>query len=170
MPTLNELKPVVEFIGAMLSPIMAGSMIYIAVQQWKINREKSDREIHSIQIEIYLKVRLLLDYIDMHRECDPALYQDFTRALAEADFVFDDEFVSWLRDIDLEVHCINEYAIQIAQMLSHRDGIQGSSGQEYEWVSAAIEKESEHIERSMHVIWDAQKVLLDKFKYNMRKL
>lgn len=105
MEFIQSLRPIIDLLSALLSPIVAVTVVYIAYQQWKINANKADKELQKEKLEIYMAVKRFLEHFDSHLEIDKKLYKEFQEAVALADFLFDAEVIDWLTDVDLEVAC-----------------------------------------------------------------
>ena len=97
---MDNVKPIIDLLTALMSPIVAITVTYIAYQQWKINASKETREIRTEKLHIYLSVKRFLSHIDETRIIDPILYKEFQEASALADFIFDADVIDWLFDVD----------------------------------------------------------------------
>lgn len=101
----KDYKPIIELFGALLSPVIAATVAYIAYQQWRTSQRKELRESHQAKLLVYLRVKKLLRSIDSAREVRLDHYHDFTEALAEADFLFPKKIQEWLSEVDISAHC-----------------------------------------------------------------
>ncbi|EJK2426903.1 TPA: hypothetical protein NJ279_004545 [Vibrio parahaemolyticus] len=56
MDNLSLIKQVIDIFSALLSPVIAVSVAYIAYQQWKLNVSKEKRDSKSERLQIYMAV------------------------------------------------------------------------------------------------------------------
>jgi len=101
MGWINDLKPLLDLLNGLVSPVLATTLAYIAYQQWKTNSRKERRESTKIDISIYGRIKSHLKYIDATREIRSDLYEGFEQACAEADFIFPKEVTKYLNRIDI---------------------------------------------------------------------
>ncbi|EPQ9952220.1 hypothetical protein ACUYO2_004223, partial [Vibrio vulnificus] len=100
LDNLSLIKQIIDIFSALLSPVIAVSVAYIAYQQWKLNVAKEKRDSKSERLQIYMAVQRLLRNTDNTRKVDPQLYENFQEALALADFYFDEGIIDWLTNVD----------------------------------------------------------------------
>jgi len=97
---MESIKPLIDLFTALLSPLVAIIVTYIAYQQWKINNSKEKREVKSEKLQVYLSAKRFLSKIDETRTVDESLYREFQEATALADFMFDETIIDWLADVN----------------------------------------------------------------------
>ncbi len=97
---LDLVKQLLDIFSALLSPVIAVSVSYIAYQQWKLSAEKEKREQKADRLKVYMSVQRLLRNTDSYRKVDSTLYEEFQEALALADFYFDSQLIDWLNEVD----------------------------------------------------------------------
>ncbi|AYF20043.1 hypothetical protein FORC71_1671 [Vibrio parahaemolyticus] len=56
LDNLSLIKQVIDIFSALLSPVIAVSVAYIAYQQWKLNVSKEKRDSKSERLQIYMAV------------------------------------------------------------------------------------------------------------------
>jgi hypothetical protein len=101
------LKEIFNAVAALLSPLIAVAVAFIAYQQWKTNRNREVRESRGAKLAVYRRVKLLLRQVLYAQMLDPKLYADFCDACAEADFLFPAELRSWLTELeDIAAQCL----------------------------------------------------------------
>ncbi|HIF9080627.1 TPA: hypothetical protein ACX6NP_001488 [Photobacterium damselae] len=100
MEQLDLVKHFVDIFSALLSPIIAVSVAYIAYQQWKLSADKEKREQKADKLKIYMSVQRFLRNTDCYGKVDLTLYKEFQEALALADFYFDYQLIDWLNEVD----------------------------------------------------------------------
>lgn len=117
MEWVAEIEPLIKVMNGLVSPFLAITVAYIAYQQWKTNQRKEDREIRSIKVSVYKRVKALLNHTDSTREVRSDLYEEFKQASAEADFIFPATIRDFLDEIDLRAgdwlynnECLNNAA------------------------------------------------------------
>ena len=93
---------IIEMMTALLSPIVALTVTYIAYQQWKLNAAKEKREAGADRLKVYMVVKKFLESVDQSGAVDPKLYADLQESLALADFLFDSEVRDWLDGVDAD--------------------------------------------------------------------
>jgi hypothetical protein len=102
MDFIKDIKPIIDLLTALTSPLIAVIVTYIAYQQWKINAKKESRESQHQKLEIYMSVKRFLQYFDEHLKVDKDLYRDLQESIALADFIFDSEVTEWLFNVEIE--------------------------------------------------------------------
>jgi len=100
LEALSTAKQVIDIFSALLSPVIAISVGFIAYQQWKLNVDKEKRESNSNKLHIYIVVKRFLRSVDINRVVDDKLYEELQEALALADFYFDGIVTDWLFQVD----------------------------------------------------------------------
>jgi hypothetical protein len=101
------LKGIFDAFAALLSPLIAVIVVYIAFRQWKTNQERERRESRKAKLDVYRRVKLLLRHVMWAQTLDQKLYSDFCDACAEADFLFLEELRSWLSHLqDVAANCM----------------------------------------------------------------
>lgn len=98
--SINEYRPLVDLLTALLSPVLAATVAYIAYQQWKTNDKKEKRESRQEKLSIYKRVKTHMNYVNTTREVRRDLYEDFSEACAESDFIFPQELNDFLEEIN----------------------------------------------------------------------
>lgn len=96
---VENVRAIIDVFSALLSPVIAITVAYIAYQQWKINASKESREVKAEKLNVYLVVKRFLSNIDATKSVDPKLFKEFEEASAVADFIFDSEVIDWLFDV-----------------------------------------------------------------------
>ena len=120
MESISSVKPIIDIFTALLSPVIAISVAYIAFQQWKLNANKEKREVNSQKLHIYMGVKRFLRYVDNNRTIKAELYDDLQESIALADFVFDEYVTNWLFDVD----CASSAWLDLSEVnRSHKDKI-----------------------------------------------
>lgn len=102
MEYISTIKPIIDLLSALTSPIVAITVAYIAYQQWKINAKKAFKETQKEKLEIYMAVKRFLHHFDTYQKIDQKLYSELHEAIALADFLFDKEVTDWLFNVDIE--------------------------------------------------------------------
>ncbi|WP_028470049.1 hypothetical protein [Neptunomonas japonica] len=102
MESLSTFKQIIDILSALLSPVIAISVAYIAYQQWKLNTNKEKRESNSQKLHIYMVLKRFLRAVDTSRSVDLILYEELQESLALADFYFNYAVTDWLFDVDCE--------------------------------------------------------------------
>lgn len=102
MESLSTAKQIIDIFSALLSPVIAISVGFIAYQQWKLNVDKEKRESNSNKLKIYMVVKRFLQSVDNKRVVDTKLYEELQESIALADFYFDGIVTDWLFQVDCD--------------------------------------------------------------------
>ncbi len=102
MESLSTTKQIIDIFSALLSPVIAISVGFIAYQQWKLNVDKEKRESNSNKLKVYMVVKRFLQSVDNNRVVDKKLYEELQEPIALADFYFDGIITDWLFQIDCD--------------------------------------------------------------------
>lgn len=151
MEFINTIKPIIDLLSALTSPIVAITVVYIAYQQWKINASKASKDIQKEKLEIYMAVKRFLRHVDSFRKVDQKLYNELQEAIALADFLFDADVTEWLFNVEGEASCWLD-----TNQILEKAGDKSSEGWE--------QQERKHLEASVDKLQDAHCELFDMFK------
>ena len=92
---LDPLPFVISALTALLTPTIAVVTAYIAIQQYRINREEKALNLYERRLRVYTAMHSILDYIGGGNGVDYNKYCIWLRSVSEAEFIFGDE-VSYL--------------------------------------------------------------------------
>lgn len=114
----------------LLTPLIAGITVYIAWQQWQLNRQKYDFDTYDRKLRIYQRVVEMLRLImkDPRPEIQDIL--NFGADTAEADFLFPDEISKYINEI--YTHAAKLHAAR-AQIRIDSPSFRDEVTQEEEW-------------------------------------
>ena len=101
----------------LLTPLIGVIAVYIAYQQYQTNRLREKRESRQGQLSVYKRVKSFLNSVDTTGDISESAYNELTDAISEADFLFDDETVDWISDLQI---CSDEYRKCEEDLLSLR--------------------------------------------------
>jgi hypothetical protein len=93
------LEEIFNLLPKLLTPLIAVVALYIAYQQYQTNKLRENRESRQGQLSVYKRIKSFLNYVDTTREISESAYNELTDAISEADFLFDDETVDWMSDL-----------------------------------------------------------------------
>ena len=110
--------------------MIAGITVYIAWQQWQLNKQKYDFDTYERKLRIYLRVVEMLRLImrDLKPEIQDIL--KFGVDTAEADFLFPDEISEYINEI--YTHAAKLHAAT-AQIQIDSPNLRDALTQEEEW-------------------------------------
>ena len=86
----------VGLLQALSSPAIAVAGVVIAGAQLRINRRGHKRLVHAHKIQVYAKIKRFFRKVDRERDVKEGWLQEFSEAVAEADFLFDRDVVQLL--------------------------------------------------------------------------
>lgn len=155
-----QYKPVVDSVTALVGPVTAIAVAFVAFQQWKTNKQKEDRQIRQAELSVYHRVRRFLRAVDEARNVDTRLFEEFREAVADADFLFSPHLCQWLGIIEGEASSWLDGNTRISQWMD--DGNDAAAP----WIG----REQGHMERSIDAIQNAHAELLSRFKTHVRAL
>ncbi|PKM43998.1 MAG: hypothetical protein CVV05_14265 [Gammaproteobacteria bacterium HGW-Gammaproteobacteria-1] len=141
--------------SALLAPIIAIAVAFIAYQQWKTNHRREERESRSDRLAIYRRTKALLRHVDYTREIRKDLYDDFCEASAEADFLFPISLAEWLEELESSA----------AQWLDWHEDMSSVAADADQNSIARVSRDMEKIIDSLQ---DAHCVLKEKFAEHMK--
>jgi hypothetical protein len=81
-------KDIVDILSALLTPLIAVIMVYIAYQQFRINRFRLRYELYEHRLAVFKAVRSFLSDILREGKTDFQRVTQFYADVAEADFLF----------------------------------------------------------------------------------
>lgn len=95
----SRYKPVVEFFGAFLTPVIGIAVTYIAYQQYITNSQKLKLDIYEKRLAIYQKIRRILSIVLRDAKISFEELLEFRTSVAESDFLFGSEITKYIDQI-----------------------------------------------------------------------
>lgn len=99
MPVNYSIQIAIEVFTALLTPTVTILGIYIAVQQYRLAKEKHRIEIYDRRMKIYATAIELIRNAKRNFTIDEDIYYKFEEGIAEAEFLFGKEVVALLDDM-----------------------------------------------------------------------
>src|SRR5262245_23163525 len=96
---IMSLDAFIELLKALLTPTIAVIAAYIALQQWRTNRQKLELDLYSHRLRIYEEVRKILSIILRDAKVSTEDLLKFRTAVSEADFLFGKDVVAYIDEI-----------------------------------------------------------------------
>ena len=116
-----DANDIVDILSAALTPLIAVIALYIAYQQFRINRSRLSHELYERRLAVFKAVRSFLSDILHEGKTDFQRVTQFYAHVAEADFLFDRD-VTDLREI------IYKRGLKLAQLHEELYPSDGSPG------------------------------------------
>ena len=88
-----------QILQGLLTPVIAGIAVYIAWQQFKVNKRKLEFDQYERRLRVYQEVRSILTLVLRDFKPEFSDLQKFRAATAEADFLFKPEISTYLDEI-----------------------------------------------------------------------
>lgn len=92
-------RDAINILAAALSPLIAAVAVYIAYQQWRINKMKSDIDLYDRRIGIYRSTKKFLSEVMRDGETSWARVHEFYAEVSEADFLLPEDIIQTLYNI-----------------------------------------------------------------------
>jgi len=144
-----------EILKGWLTPLIAIIAIYIAWQQWKINKQKLDLERYERRLHVYKEVIGFLSLMPNSKNVSIYELPKFRAAVAEADFLFGPEIPKYIDEI-----CSHWRELWVFQ-------------QEYRDITQEIPEGYNHQEKvegiKSHSTWLANQIVSDFAKEKFKK-
>jgi hypothetical protein len=93
------MKPILDILTSLLTPIIAGVVAYIAYQQHKTNRDKLMLDLYDRRLKVFEGLQVLLSVIFREGKCTDQERYEFLRATVEGSFLFDKDIANYLDTI-----------------------------------------------------------------------
>ncbi len=90
---------VIDFLKALLTPVIAGVTVYIAMQQLKTNQQKLRLELYDRRLRVYEEVKKILTIILRDANASIEDLYKFRNSVTEADFLFGPEIIKYIDEI-----------------------------------------------------------------------
>ncbi len=90
---------IIELLKGLLTPSIGVIAIYIAYQQYKTNRQRELRESRKAKFDVYRKVKKYITEVAHSGSITNAAHEEFNDAISEADFLFPEDIINWLEDL-----------------------------------------------------------------------
>jgi hypothetical protein len=137
-----------ETFQGLLTPLIAAIAVYIAYQQWKVNKQKYDFDTCERKLRIYQRVvemrRLVMK--DGKPEIQDIL--KFGADTAEADFLFPDEISKYIDEI--YTHAVNLHAA-VAQIRIDSPGFRDEVTREELWFNEQYDAAKEKFKKYLKI-------------------
>ena len=88
-------KPVVDFLQALLAPVIAVTVGYIAYAQYKTNKQRLQLEQYDRRVKVYCAVRDFLEDV-LHKDKTAEDVKAFNDARSESHFLFGDDISDYM--------------------------------------------------------------------------
>lgn len=95
----------IQIFQGLLTPVIAGIAVYIAYQQWKVNKRKYDLDRYERRLRIYQRVVEMLRLIIKDYKLEFHDLPKFSADTAEADFLFGGEISEYISEF--YTHAVN---------------------------------------------------------------
>ena len=109
----NSIIFIIEILKGLLTPLIACLTVYIAFQQWKTNKQRLKLDLYDRRIRIYQEVKKIIRSIvrsGVAFNADEIL--DFRHSVFDAHFLFGEEVIKYLDEIDSRANNLCYYVIQ----------------------------------------------------------
>ncbi|MGA3035540.1 MAG: hypothetical protein ABSD70_19830, partial [Terracidiphilus sp.] len=89
----------IQIFQGMLTPVIAGIAVYVAYEQWRVNKRKYDLDRYERRLRIYQRVVEMIRLIVKDSKAEIQDILKFGADTAEADFLFPDEISEYINEI-----------------------------------------------------------------------
>lgn len=97
MNFFNQYKPVVDFFGAFLAPIIGIAVVYIAYQQHRTYQTELKFKLYERRLHVYQTVKKFIGSAIRNGNLSHEDLQSFWFSVAEGDFLFGDEITGYVK-------------------------------------------------------------------------
>ena len=104
-----DIKVIIEILSAALTPVIAIVAVYIAFQQWKINKSRFNHELYGRRIIVFKAVMTFFAEIMREGTSSYKMTTKFYADTGEADFFFENE-------IRVHIEKLYENGIKLARL------------------------------------------------------
>ena len=126
---------VVNILSALLTPIIAVLAVYIAYQQYQINKKVSERQnflnLKKLNLDLYQKrfrifneTKEILLKINKEAKIDIIEIRNFNFSINESKFLFGDEIIQYLQDLQKSANKLSNLTKSSDNSSLYRDGHQ----------------------------------------------
>lgn len=89
----------IRLFSALLTPLIAFITVYIAYQQWLVNRQKLRLELYDRRLRIYEEIKKIISIITRDAKPTTDDLLKFRISVSEADFLFDSDIPEYIDEI-----------------------------------------------------------------------
>lgn len=150
-------KWIVELFAALLTPTVAGITVYIAYQQWRVNKTRLDVDLYDRRLAIYKAVDEFYSDSMTHGTIKFPMAEKLRVATAEARFLFP-------KTVEAHLEALHKQAMKAAML---RERVYPSSGEQGlpvgEARSKAVDEESRLVADVQDRLWKESKGLFRKY-------
>jgi len=93
------MEQLIEIFRALLTPVIAIVATYIALQQWKTNKQKLDLDRYDRRLRVYEEVKKILSIIVRDAKASSDDLLRFRTSVSEADFLFGPKIPQYIDEI-----------------------------------------------------------------------
>ena len=90
---------VLKILSGLLTPLIAIITLYIAWQQYMINKRKYKLDLYEKRLQIYGEVKKMLGTVMANATVSDINLMEFITSTSEADFLFDQEITNYIKNI-----------------------------------------------------------------------
>jgi hypothetical protein len=94
-----EAQRVVEVFSALLAPVTAIVVVYIAYQQYRLSKLNTRRELYDRRLKVFRSTMQFISSVVMAAAVDVQRQQRFLYETAEADFLFGPEVRKYIHEV-----------------------------------------------------------------------
>jgi len=116
-----QLKGIMDVFSALLTPLIAIVALYIAYQQYKVNRSRLNHELYVRRLEVFKSIRKYISSIAREGKTDFPKVTQFYADAGEADFLFKD-------DIPEQIEKLYKKGLELAELHEKLYPSDGSPG------------------------------------------
>jgi hypothetical protein len=116
-----ELKGIIDVFSALLTPLIAIVALYIAYQQYKVNKSRLNQERYARRLEVFKAVRSYISSIAREGKTDFQKVTQFYADVGEADFLFK-------ADIPKQIEKLYKKGVELAELHEKLYPSDGSPG------------------------------------------
>jgi hypothetical protein len=92
-------KDWIDILQALLTPTVAGFGLYIAIQQWRINKNRLKHELYDRRMAVYAKLLNYLGILFQSADFNHDAFTEWLRSSYEGYFLFNDDINNYFQTI-----------------------------------------------------------------------
>ena len=107
-------RPVVDFFQALLAPVIAITVVYIAYQQHKTNKQRLQHELYDKRMKVYNAATDFIYAIVRTGKAAPH-WSDYAVVMSQSVFLFGDDIRSYVTELSIKGHALDEAVSKLAE-------------------------------------------------------
>jgi len=148
------LEGILNVFRALLAPVIAGVVAYIAWQQHKTNRDKLRLDLYDKRLKVFHSLMNLLGFIARDGDCSHSRLGQYCAEIGESRFLFAEDITNYLEEIFTEAGKLHRLEQEIKQISAfsqaRKESILNKRAKVFDWLTGQIKESQTRFEKYLN--------------------